>query len=115
MLVDVVVPVLDLMLEHAHDLVGNAVEPNILSQCVLAGEKLFLRVRSDHCDARVCKVVSLAEEAAFRDIHLAHAAIRGIHAADPIVRAARPVSDNAILEGFRRDPFQQRNLGADRV
>ena len=103
------------MLEHAHDLIGNAVEAEVLAERVLAGEKLLLRVGADHGDPRVREVVGLAEESAFRDVHFAHAAIRGIYAADAIVRAARAIGDHAILEGFRRNALQQRDFGANVV
>ena len=82
---------------------------------VLAGEKLLLGVGADHGDASVREVVGLAEETALRDVHLAHAAVGGIDAADAVVRAARAVGDHAVLERFRRNPLQQRNFGADVV
>ena len=115
MLVDVVVAVLHLMFEHADDLVGNAVEAEVFAERILAGEEFLLRVGADDGDAGVREVVGLAEEAAFGDVHLAHAAIRGVDAADAIVRTARAVGDHAILEGFGRDVLQQRNFGADVV
>ncbi len=37
-LVDVVVPVLNLMLHHAHDLVGNAVEADAVAERILPGK-----------------------------------------------------------------------------
>src|ERR1035437_7653714 len=107
------VPVLDLMLEHADDLRRNAVEAEVLAERVLAGEELFLRVGADHRDARMREVVGLADEDAFRDIHLAHAAIRSIYAADTIVRATRAVCDHAVLECFRGNALQEWELGAD--
>ena len=103
------------MLEHADNLIGNAIQANILAECILAGEQFFLRVGADHGHPRVRKVVGLAEEAAFRDIHLPHAAVRGIHAAHAIIRTPRAKSDHAILECLRRNALQQWNLSANVV
>ena len=61
------------------------------------------------------EVVGLVEEGSFRDIHLAHASVRGINAADAIVRAARAEGDQAVLEGLRGNVLQQRHFGADVV
>src|SRR5208337_1380003 len=105
----------NLMLEYPHDLVGNAVEADVFPERVQAREKLLLRVGADYSDAGVGEVVGLAEEGAFGDVHLAHAAIRGIHAADAVVRAARAVGDHAIFERFRRNVFQQWDFSADGV
>src|SRR6202011_1620445 len=96
-------------------LVGDAIEAEVFAKRVLAGEEFFLRVGTDYRNAGVSEVVGLAEESAFCDIHFAHAAVRGVHAADPIVRAARTVGDYTILERLRRNALQQRNFSANEV
>src|SRR5579864_2468887 len=61
------------------------------------------------------EVVGLVEEAALLDFELSHAPISGINTADAVIRAARSVCDDAVLESFGRDPLQQWNFGADVV
>ena len=95
--VDVVVAVLHLMLEHADDLVGDAVEANVFAKRVLAREKFFLRIGADHGDARVREVVGFTEESAFGNVHFAHAAVTGIDAADAVIGAARAVGDECTV------------------
>src|SRR5579863_1556213 len=101
------------MLQHADDLVGDAVEAQVFAERVLAGEELFLRIGADHRYARVRIIVGLTEESALGDVHLPHAAIAGIYATDAVVCATRAEGHYAILEGFRRYSLQQRNFGAN--
>ncbi len=59
MLIDVVVAVLYLVLEYANDLVGNAIEAEVLADGFLAGESFLLGVGADDCHPGVGQIVSL--------------------------------------------------------
>ena len=112
-LVDVVVTVLDLVLEDADDLIRDAVDADLLSDGVLAGEKFLFRVGADYGYAGVGEVVCLAEEGAFGDVHAAHGAVGGVDSADAVGGAAGAVGGEALLGHFRGDVLQQWDFGAD--
>src|ERR1700679_1971494 len=112
-LVDVVVAVLNLMFHHADDLVGNSVEAESLSNGVLAGEKLFLRIGTDDGDAGVGEIVGLAEECAFGDVEAAHVSVRSVDAAHAVSGAARAEGGEALFGHFGRNTLEQRNFAAD--
>src|SRR5215471_11848284 len=113
--VDVVVAVLDLMFEDPHDLVRNAVDADTLPNRFLSREELLLRVGTNDRHARVSEVIGFAEEAAVLNLHFAHASVSGINTAYAIIRAARSVRDNTVLERLRRDSLQQRNFSTNVV
>ena len=99
--VHVFVAILNDVLEHADDLIGNAVEPHLFAKRVLPGEQLLLDVGAQDGDTAARVFVEVGEETAVFDLHAAHPRIVRIDSADPVTTAARPVSDGALLGGFR--------------
>src|SRR3984893_18709460 len=114
-LVDVVVPVLYLVFEHSHDLVGNPAHADLLADGVQAGEEFFLRVGPNHRDPSVSEVVSFTEKTTFCDVHAAHASVGSVNAADAIRGAAGAEGHETLLGNLRRNMLQQRNFCVDVV
>src|SRR5207302_411598 len=102
-LVDVVVAILDLVFEDADNLIGDAVDADLLTDGVLAGEEFLLRVGADDRYTSVGEVVGFAEEGAFGDVHAAHGTVGGVNATYAVGGAARAVGRKALLGHFRGD------------
>ena len=70
--IHIVVTVGDHVLEHANDLIGNAVNAHRLPDRILAGEKFLFHVVAEDGDAAVSEVLLFAKEAALGDIYVSN-------------------------------------------
>ena len=95
--IHVVVTVRDHVLEHADDLVGNAVNAHRLADRILAGKKFLLHIVAEQRHPAMAEIFLLAKEAAFSHIHVANLLIARVRPANIEAGVARPVGDHALL------------------